>query len=647
MTARALLPVQPPAPPTSVNGRYRGVSRGGGSEIDLRIDVDGPASSHRISADIFDIRPDPAIYRGSLTVVRPRRTDHEHGIMLAGKGSFTSSTATPWITVWIPHVGTDAKPRATLSRYDRDRQPGPVYDCTFESPHLRRIELIEDHEEGIDALQVYEPGAGCGLTIASVLAAAGIQLERTSRAVIKTSAAGPDAMWSDAELHAALVSRLGTSSMTAGWALWLLHAGMSERDRDSDGTRKIFGLTFDRRHRHGCAVFYRWLSGASAEQRRAQLYTSVHEIGHALNLGHCWRDSIVGPARPDALTWMNDPRGWRRGEPAFWQTFAFAFDAAELAHLRHGFLDDVIMGGSRHSKPAPEPDPWPRAVDDADAGLRLRIFAPRELQYGLPMTVGLELSATTMNPRPVPPVLGPRPSTVDIIVRPPGRPEFVFDPVLRHCREDAPVYLRAGDRPVRDYAFIHYGKHGFEFADPGRYVLRARFVAADGAVVLSEPTVTEVRPPLSQADNEARRWLYGHEQGMLMSLMGSTSTALSKGDDRLQEFIDRHPSHPAACVARLVRGTNAARAFKTIKPDGDMEVTERDASTARALLSPVLPVEALRRIASDAADERAAERAVDAALARMGGNQQVPAAVNAFIRSRRHEIGAPLVPILA
>lgn len=645
MTASA--PVQPPASPTSVNGRYRGVSRDGGFEIDLRIDVDGPASSHRISADIFDVHPDPAIYRGSLIVGRPQRTDHERGIMLAGKGSFTSATATPWITVWIPHVGAGATPRVTLSRYDRERQPGPVYDCTFESPHLRRIELIEDREEGVDALEVYELGAGRGLTIASVLAAAGIQLETISRAVIKASAAGPDAMWSDAELHAALVNRIGTSSMTPEWAVWLLHAGMSERDRDSDGTRKTFGLTFDKRYRHGCAVFYRWLSGVSAEQRRSQLYTSVHEIGHALNLGHCWRDSIVGPARPDALTWMNDPRSWRQGEPSFWRAFAFAFDAAEVAHVRHGFLDDVIMGGRRHPPSALERDPWPGAVDDADAGLRLRIFAPRELQYGLPMTVGLELSATTMNPRPVPPVLGPRPSTVDIIVRPPGRPEFVFEPLLRHCREDAPVFLRAGDRPVRDYAFIHYGKHGFEFADPGRYVLRARFVTADGAVLLSEPTVTEVRPPLSHADHEARRWLYGHEQGMLMSLMGSSSTALLKGDNKLQEFIDRHPSHTAASVARLVRGTNAARAFKAIEPDGDIKIIRRDASTARALLSPALPIEALRRIACDAPDELAAVRAVDATLARMGSNQQVPAAVNGFIRSRRHEIGAPLVPILA
>jgi hypothetical protein len=402
---------------------------------------------------------------------------------------------------------------------------------------------------------------------------------------------------------------------------------------------------FDGRRRHGCAVFYRWLSGTDVDRRREQLYTCVHEIGHTLNLQHCWHESLAGPARPDALSWMNNPRGWPAGLDEFWRAFGFGFDRGELAHLRHGFRDDVIMGGPAGARPLPERDPWPRAVDEAETGLRLRVIAPRELQYGLPMTVGLALSATRTQPQAVPSVLGPRSRSVDIVIRAPGGRESVFEPLLRHCRVDEPVFLRAGDLPVRDYAFVHYGKRGFAFAEPGMYQLRARCITPEGAVVLSEPAWTEVRAPVSQADRAAETLLYGDAQGRLMSLMGS-SPALAEGDDQLREFSDRHPGHPAAVVARVVRGTSAARDFKTVGPSGEVVVAPRDAPTARALLEDVFDIESLRRVASRAADESAAADAVDTALAHTRARREVPPVVDAFIRSRRHEIKAQLLQVI-
>jgi hypothetical protein len=625
-----------------MSGRYRGADRTGGLEVHLRIDVDGPSPCDRISADFFDVSTDPATYRGSLVVKRPRRTEHAHGVMLAGRGSFTSTTATPWVTVWIPHVDPPTTPRATLSRFDRDGRPGPVYVCQLESSHFRQIALTEDREEGVDAFEVYEPVPGKRLTIASAFDMSGIELRTASQAVINTRAAGADAMWSDAELHAAMLNRLETPTVPE-WAVWLLHAGMHERDRGSNGSWMTLGLMFDGVRRNGCAIFYRWLGGSGVDSRREQLYACVHEIGHTLNLHHCWRDSLIGPARPDAMTWMNNPRGWPRGLDAFWHAFAFGFDEAELGHLRHGFLGDVRIGERKYDPPSAEP--WPQATDQADSGLRLRVFAPRELQYGLPMTIGLQLWATSAQPRPVPRALGPRANSVDVVIRRPDRTEFVFQPLLEHCRGDTPRMLRAGDPPVSDYAFLHYGKDGFAFATPGRYELRARCVTPNGTVVLSEPTVTEVRAPLSQGDRDAHALLYGRAQGALMSLTGSSAEELAKGNDKLEEFIDRQPNHPAADVARLVRGTNAARAFKSIGPDGKLKVVPRDASTARALFGGVFDVGSLSRVASSVADESAAAGAMNVTLARTGTKRNVSASVDAFIKSRRHEISTQLFQV--
>jgi hypothetical protein len=150
---------------------------------------------------------------------------------------------------------------------------------------------------------------------------------------------------------------------------------------------------------------------------------------------------------------------------------------------------------------------------------------------------------------------------------------------------------------------------------------------------------------MSPGDRDAQAWLYGDEQGTLMSLAGSSAATLAKGDDSLQEFIDRRPHHPAAAVARLVRGTNAARAFKTIEPDGNLKVVPRDAAAARALLGDVFDVGSLRRVASAAADESAAARAIDATLARTGIKRNVPASVDGFIKSRRHEIAGQLFQV--
>lgn len=565
-----------------LSGRYRGLSCNDPSfEVDLRIDVDASQPSRSISADIFEVTPVDRIYRGSLVVVQPDRADDKNGVTFSGRADPKSSrTATPWIEVRIPRVGPDETRCATLARFDARRgKPGPVYDCTFDSKHFRRVTLIEDYEKDVkpveldDTAVIKSEKTGRQITIVSAYDEAGIELQTGKLNQVDPRAVGEDGCWSDAELHAAMVNRLDSVDSTTApeWAVWLLHARMHERDRPYDGSKKTYGILFDREpQRHGCAVFYGWLQeGSELESRRSQVYACVHEIGHSFNLKHCWSESILGPGRPDALSWLNYPFAYPRGEKQFWDEFDFSFDAPECRHLRHAYYNDIIMAGGR----------WPQPPHARDPGARLQVFAPRELQYGVPVAVGLKMTSAEM---PSPPIIGPRAGNVEITIRRPDRTEFVFEPLLHHCRADEATPQQS----VSDYAFVHYGKGGFAFRDPGRYALRARYLAPDGSILTSDPVLTTIRPPLSHADRGAQKLLSDdatHGQvGELMSLVGSSAETLQKGDEELQDFIDRHPHHPVAAVARLALGTNAARAFKTIGRDGRGSCSPRDETRAKS-----------------------------------------------------------------
>lgn len=633
----------------ALSGRYHGCSREPGFEVDLRIDVDAPPPSRWISADVFEVMGDARAHLGSLVLVEPGSVvDEDGGLTFFGRATFTTSTATPWIEVRIPRVAPTETQRATLARFDsRGGKPGPVYNCVFVSRHFRRVKLVEDYEEGVkpvdldDTAVIESEKTGRQITIVSAFDEAGIELQTGELNRVSPGGAGEDGYWSDAELHAAMVNRLDSLDKRKApeWAVWLLHAWMHERDCPYDGSKEgskeTYGILFDRQpQRHGCAVFYRWLQdGSELERRRSQVYACVHEIGHSFNLKHCWSESILGPGRPEALSWLNYPDAYPGGEKRFWDEFKFSFDAPERTHLRHAYYNDIIMAGGR----------LPQPPDARDTGVRLQVLTPREFQYGVPVAVGLKL--TTAGRMPSPPVIGPRAGNVDIIIRRPDRTEFVFEPLLHHCRTDAPTAALE----IRDDAFVHYGKGGFAFSEPGMYVLRARYVAPDGSIVMSEPEWTEVRPPLSRADRDAQKLLsddeHGQQVGELMSLVGSSAEKLRQGNEKLQEFIDRHPNHPVAAVARLALGTNAARAFKTINRDGTSSFSPGDETRAKKFLTDALDIDRLRRV-SEAAGKTRTEAvptpSLTDELVRIGTKRDVPAGVEHFIRSRRYEITAAI-----
>jgi hypothetical protein len=641
-----------------VSGRYRG--RREGVEVELRVDVDGARPTNSVSADYFHLQDDKTVYVGSMRVDEPTVSSSSSLMTITGAGRSTWEAAASNVDVTIPRAPSDMpRARATLRHVAGNGQVQAVFECDYESESFRTALLEEDTEQGVNRFSSYDTGslpAGCQartITIPSAFANAGIEVLRTRRpGMVETADVAANASWSDAELHAAMVKHFSLFADAPQWAIWLLHARLHDRDRGSSRP-KLFGLMFDQRgrQRQGCALFYQGIRGTSAQRRRLQLFTCIHELGHGFNLLHSFQKSLATPpvaSRPGSATWMAYPDLFPGGAAAFWQQFAFRFDEPEIAHLRHAFRQDVIMGGNPFTAGAAfEQDAGPDVVQQEDPGLRMRVTAPPALPYGVPVTVDFELRGTTREGRRAPTVLGPRPNTAVIQIRRPDGTTLVFEPFIRHCRVDDVRVLRAGDPPVRDSAFIHYGKDGFIFDRPGRYEVRARCVTPDGSLVLSDVARIDVHPPVTRADHAAAELVFGDEQGILMSLVGSDAPELRRGNEALRALVERYPNHPVAAVPRLVHATNAAREFKAVQSDGSVAVRKARPQEAAALLHGAPGLEAMLRASAACDDDAALPQMIEQLLPRVPTNTAAAYVLHPFIRSRVNEIAAVIPRVLA
>jgi len=587
-----------------ISGQYKG--SGGAFDVHLRIDVDGPSPMKRVSADY--VRQSNGESVGSMRVDAPVVLAGERQTTITGRAVFSFPTKCRRVSITIAHVPRDAPSPAParlrhVAMTGGGDAVGAVYDCAFASPRFRIVDLEQACEQGVEVPGEYDTtalasrGAPRRLTPVGAFADAGIELRSTEPpTIIDIAAAGENATWSDAELQAAMQQHFTRLGDVPRWAVWLLHAA-------SHDDQRLAGIMFDQvgLHRQGCAVFYGYSTDSSPERMRYQLHTCVHELGHAFNLPHCWQQSLTDPplpGRPEALSWMNYPERVRGGPSVFWQQFGFGFDDDELVHLRHAFEFDVIMGGKPFPGRAARHRPPEWDVDlMQDPGLRLNLRAPDELVEDTPVTVNLELTATTREGRRVPTIIGPRPGNVGIAIRRPDGSELMFEPLLYHCRGDETITLRASDPPLRDAAFIHYGRRGFAFNRPGRYHLRALFAQPDGRVVVSNVTSIRIKAAGTRVDRHVNDLIAADEQvGQLLSLMGSDAPALRRGDERLRQIVSHYPEHPVAVSARLAQAANLAHGFKRVASDGAVDPREPKLQEAAALVADVVEAGPTRRV---------------------------------------------------
>lgn len=589
-------------------GRYRG--RVGGFEAELRVDTDGSRPQKRASGDFFSITGATTRYFGSWAVDAPTITTTSAQVVVDGQGRFTWAASSRRVRVTAPRrsVFSHTVVPAKLEFLNASGAVTATYPCAFESSYFRSVQLEQDSVAGTVPFVSYDTASLLGpdpdrvLTVPKAFQEAGLDVQVAGTVnVVPVSAAGspapgqPAPTWSDSELHNAMVNHFSLHADAPQWRVWMLTATAH------DGGYR--GIMFDysgSRHRQGAAVFYDAIKGTDAASQRAALRTYVHEIGHAFNLLHSWDKQFADPPQPlgpngglGDLSWMN--YAWKyndgngsAGEAAYWSAFGFAFTDNELVHLRHGFRDSVVMGGSEWTVGAGDVDPGIFAEPAVDAsGFALELRAKPAFMFGEPVVVELKLATTDTRGRSTHGYLHPQDDFTTIAIRQPSGRCVIYRPLMRHCVDVGRDVRVAPDTGIYDSAYIGFGADGFLFDGPGEYQLRAQHILEDGSRIVSPVIRLRMRTPLTAEDEAAGELLLGREQGQLLALLGSDAVALQSGNDAVGELLDRHGDHPLAVYGRLLQGVNANRAFKDLTPQKELVVRDARPAEAVALLSEV------------------------------------------------------------
>ncbi|WP_113703332.1 hypothetical protein [Nonomuraea lactucae] len=555
-----------------ISGLYQG--QDGDSRLELRVDVDGPRPTGRVSGDLFSVAGSTTAYAGSFVVHAPAVRAEGEKTRITGRGAFTFDAPAKDVSVTIS-AGSGTAEIA-----------GRSYPVSFASPHFRHVLLEQDAVAGTVPFASYHTGTLPGpanpaareLSVTAAYAEAGIGLTLAEPGVIPADGSGTDLAWDDAELHHAMTRQFSQFGDAVAWRVWLLVAS-----RHVGGFRGIMFDYNDAHQRQGAAVFYDAIRGDTPQAQRAQLRTYVHELGHAFNLLHSWQKHLASPPQPlgpdggfGDLSWMNYVQNYRPGgESGYWAAFPFQFSDAELVHLRHGFYRDVAMGANAFGTGAAEITPFELPVEDA-SGLLLEVRAKEWFGFGEPVVVELKLSVTG-EPRTTHGHLHPDTEFTQICVTQPNGRTVLYRPMMRHCVDTADeVRLDAANPAVYRSAYIGHGRDGHYFQQPGEYHVRAQYVAADGSRIVSSPCRVRVRYPVGPDDHRVAELMLGEEQGTLFSLLGSDSPELRSGNEALDELIDRYGGHPLSVYARMVKGLNAEREFKALTPGNRLRIRPPD-----------------------------------------------------------------------
>jgi hypothetical protein len=598
------LPIPSPLPllRRNVSGRYQ--SPAAGFQLELRVDVDGTRPMKRMSGDFFQISGAVKNYYGSFIVNSPSITVTSTQVKIRGLGTYTFTAGAPVIEVIIPRRSILQPPApASVKFFTTAGSPGASYLCAYESRYFRSVRIETDRvaDVGTPVFSAYNTSAlpspvpGKTISVVSAFGEAGIEMTPTAASdVIPMGASGTNQKWSDSELHASMERHFSLWRDIPQWAVWEVVC------QEHDLGAGLLGIMFDQqgKQRQGCAVFHKGLGGTTADKLRLQLYTYVHELGHCFNLLHSWQKSLATPPqanRPLSLSWMNYPWAYPGGgASAFWSAFPFVFDDPEIIHLRHGFRNNVITGGNNFAicSSLQNTEFLGDPIED-NSGLRLDISVDGGVALGQPVVVNLKLSSNDYRGKSVHPYLHPRSGLVQIAIKKPNGEVKLFEPVVEHCV--AADIRRLGDGEViEDSAFIGYGKDGFTFGAPGSYRIRALYHAIDGSTVLSNELALRVRHPVTAGEeDQADLMMGGDEQGTLLALLGSDAEELARGNAAFDLVLDKYSTSVMAQYVKLLKGVNASRDFKTIRPaviaeDRDrMTVRRRDDALAQSMLSAV------------------------------------------------------------
>lgn len=472
---------------------------------------------------------------------------------------------------------------------------------------LRQVGLELEREDNVNPLPTYDDD-GQLVTVESAFKKAGIEITTAGLPSLIPNNLTPTNGWGTSQLHALMEDFAEASLLRATWELHLLLLSRSSRSG-------LLGVMFDSTPslpRQGTAVFSDEIERFSSpdEFPRKLIQTTMHELGHALNLAHRFEREV---GRADSTSIMNYDWRYKGGNrrQEFWSKFDFTFDSDELEFLCHAPRPLVIPGGAAFHSINYWADgnggysPYVPELPFSIFSLTLRppingaIF-----DFAQPVFLEVELkneSNQAYNLQPE--LLDPKTGFLEILIRRLGQNEEAehFHPIVERCFDLEPNTLAVVNpgQSIRNNINLTFGSAGFPFAEPGEYEVTALFVipiqqAGQNVelVVRSNTLRIRVRYPSSREQENDAMILFEEEVGLYFALGGLRS--LSKTSDQLEEIKQKRQGKSTRItdpiVANIVRcqGIDAGRIY-TRYQKGKFIQEKGDRAKAAELLGQLTP----------------------------------------------------------
>ena len=599
--ALAVLGTEPPADGESLvlrDGSYLGGN--GEFRIDLRVDA---AGSSMISADVYRIgfagdtwlaslRTEPGESVGPTDTSWSIVVDDQEGRVSRGRLELSAVNAEPFTLAGSFEVD---EPIAGIPRAQKIG-----FTASWSSQALRSLGIETETQDGLGPQASYERSSGDVVTVDTCFLEAGFEVFEAGS---PGSVPKPPTPWGTTQLHAVMEDHAQASLQRPAWELHLLRLDRSSRPG-------LLGIMFDttaQLPRQGTAVFEgEILARVQTEVERKIIQTTVHELGHALNLAHRF-ERVVG--RADSTSFMNYDWRYRGGgrKSEFWRNFQFRFDDDEIAFLRHGPRRAVIPGGRAfHSVPY-----WsdasggytPYYPEVPIPGLDLELSGPQGgnvFDFLQPVFLMVELHNQTGETLNLPRwLLDPKSGALDIVVRrvhggQGPTPPATWVPVLQRCRDMAvgvADFVPDGGT-LRRNLNLTFGAAGFTFVEPGEYEIQAVISLPQPdldreLVVPSNRIRIRVGAPRSREEEEDALVLARGDVGLYFALGGSRALETAHAD--LEEVKKRRQRRAKGAadpvVANIIRcdGIDSGRAYLR-KREGKYAEDPGDRARAARLL---------------------------------------------------------------
>lgn len=475
-----------------------------------------------------------------------------------------------------------------------------TFSLRYHSRYLRSIGLEIETEIDVDGLPTVI-FRGQPMNVTTAWEGAGMELYETGNSDMVPHPVTP---WGTAQLHALMFDLAQSNLKSPDWALRLLWLSRPSRGG-------LMGVMFDNSgvlQRQGLAVFaeeVRALRPQDADRKLIQ--TTVHEMGHALNLTHRFERGV---GRADSTSFMN--YDWRylggQAERQFWQRFEYSFDQDELDFLRHGPRHAVIPGGAGFH----QVHYWSQGNggyssygrEETKRVLELRLNPPvadNIFRFGQPVLLGLALRNVSQKTLELPGfVLDSKAGFIEFIVqrvnnaRRRGSTEQFRSIMARSfdMGNTKKMRLRPG-RTLKDNVNLTFGSSGFSFSEPGAYQVTAHLALdieprSDDRIDLfasSEPLMIHVAYPHSLQDEKDAVEMFSSDAGTYVALGGSQ--VLERTADTLAEVAERRLAgdctDPIGTVIRRCQGIDAGRGYVRYE-SGRFSCKDGDASESARLL---------------------------------------------------------------